>query len=91
MIEVGGPHAHFLPRLASRDDLPAWAEQGATLLCQVLDRTAAQRELACAEGVAWTKRFDTDQAIERYLDIYAAVLSSELVNVRPGDPEAGLG
>jgi glycosyltransferase involved in cell wall biosynthesis len=91
MNEVGGPHAHYLPRLASRDDLPAWAEQGAELLCKVLDRSAAQRELACSEGVAWTKRFHTGQAIERYLDIYAAVLSSELANARPGDPETGLG
>ena len=91
MNEVGGPHAHYLPRLASRDDLPAWAEQGAALLCQVLDRTAAQRELAAVDGIAWTKRFDTGQAIERYLDIYTAVLSSQLANGRAGDPETRVG
>lgn len=91
MNEVGGPHAHYLPRLATRDDLPAWAEQGAALLCQVLDRTAAQRELAAFDGVVWTKRFDTGQAIERYLDIYTAVLSSELANGRSGNPETRVG
>ena len=64
----------YLPRLASRDDLPAWAEQGAALLCEVLDRPDAEREQARASGMAWTRRFDTAQAIERYLEIYESVL-----------------
>ncbi len=80
MSEVGGPHAHYLPRLASRADLPAWADRAAALLCDVLDRPEPERARARAQGMAWTRRFDTGLAIERYLEIYAAVLAAE----RPG-------
>jgi len=77
MNEVGGPHAHYLPRLTSRADLPAWAEQGAALLCEVLDRPEPERERARAAGMAWARRFDTGQAIERYLDLYTAVMAAD--------------
>ncbi|MBC7941306.1 MAG: glycosyltransferase, partial [Chitinophagaceae bacterium] len=77
MNEVGGPHAHYLPRLASPADLPAWSDQAAALLCEVLDRPEALRAQARADGMAWARRFDTGQAIERYLDIYIAVLAAE--------------
>jgi glycosyltransferase involved in cell wall biosynthesis len=77
MSEVGGPHAYYLPRLASHADLPAWAERGAALLCEVLDRPEEERELTAAAGMAWTRRFDTGQAIERYLAIYAGVIAAD--------------
>jgi glycosyltransferase involved in cell wall biosynthesis len=77
MNEVGGPHAHYLPRLASRAHLPEWAERGAALLCELLDRPEPVREHERAEGMAWTRRFDTTKAIDRYLDIYARVLRTE--------------
>ena len=83
MSEVGGPHAFYLPRLASRAELPAWAERGAALLCEVLDRPKEEQERTRAAGMAWTRRFDTGQAIERYLDIYTAVLAAERAGVRP--------
>lgn len=77
MNEVGGPHAFYLPRLASRDELPAWAETGSALLCEVLDRPEPERAAARTAGIAWTRRYDTGLAIERYLEIYAAVLVAE--------------
>ena len=76
MNEVGGPHAHYLPRLASRAELPHWAERGAALLCEVLDRPESERTQASKAGMVWTQRFDTGQAIERYLDIYTAVMAA---------------
>ena len=91
MNEVGGPHAHYLPRLASRDDLPAWAEQGAALLCEVLDRPDVEREQARASGMAWTRRFDTGSAIERYLEIYAAVLRDTFERPVDGAAKANVG
>ena len=90
MNEVGGPRAHYLPRLASRADLPAWAERGATRLCEVLDRPKEEQERTRAAGMAWTRRFDTGQAIERYLDIYIAVLAAEQVRIRPSQPSTPL-
>lgn len=77
MSEVGGTHAHYLPRLASRADLPAWADKGAALLCEVLDRPDRERERSREAGIAWARRFDAAHAIERYLDIYSSVLASE--------------
>lgn len=77
MNEVGGPHAHYLPRLASYADLSAWAERGAALLCELLDRPEPERDQARLAGMAWTRRFDAAQAIERYLDIYTAVMAAE--------------
>ena len=77
MNEVGGAHAHYLPRPASRADLPAWSAKGADLLCEVLDRPEPEREKSRAAGIDWTQRFDTNRAIERYLEIYADVLASE--------------
>lgn len=84
MNEVGGPHAFYLPRLASRAELPAWAEASAKLLCEVLDRPEPERESARAAGMAWTRRFDTGQAIERYLDLYMEVMAAE--RKRPANP-----
>lgn len=74
MNEVGGPHAHYLPRLPGADDPSAWAIQGAEVLCRLLDRPAAEREAASQAGVEWARRFDAHRAIEGYLKIYASVL-----------------
>jgi glycosyltransferase involved in cell wall biosynthesis len=77
MTEVGGPHAHYLPRLSSPADLQTWAEQGAVLLCEVLDQDEGTHAKARSEGMAWTKRFDSGTAIDRYLEVYTAILASE--------------
>ena len=81
MSEVGGLHAHYLQRLTSRADLPAWAANGAHMLCEVLDRPELERGQSRVAGIGWTRRFDTDRAIERYLQIYAAVMKAELLQV----------
>ena len=75
MNEVGGPHAHYLPRLPGAEGIPAWAKHGAELLCKILDRPEEAREAAALAGIEWTQRFDSERAIESYLKIYASVLS----------------
>ena len=74
MQEVGGPHAHYLPRLAGGSDATAWATDGARMLCVVLDRPGAERDAAARAGIEWTRRFDAQRAIDGYLRIYESVL-----------------
>lgn len=77
MNEVGGPHAHYMPRLSSHDDLHAWSDHAAQLLCELLDRSNDSRDAAAQASIEWSKRFDTDHAIDRYLSVYQAVLTKE--------------
>jgi len=77
MREVGGPHAHYLPRLNPGESGRQWADSGAELLANLLARPAEEREAAARVGIEWTRRYDADRAIERYLEIYAAVLARE--------------
>lgn len=92
MTEVGGPHAHYLPRVSDAPDgLERWAERGAPLVCAVIDSLPQQRSDAGLAGIEWTARFDAAQAIERYLEIYAAVLSMEHAKLGAVHPEAGVG
>ncbi len=87
MLEVGGPHAHYLPRLMGESDVAAWATEGARLLCAVLDRSGAERDAAARAGIEWTQRFDAQQAIDGYLRIYESVLQGALQTTgRPGVP-----
>ncbi len=74
MQEVGGPHAHYLPRLMGESDVAAWATEGARLLCAVLDRPDAERDVAARAGIEWTQRFDAQRAIDGYLRVYESVL-----------------
>lgn len=76
MSEVGGPHAHYVPRLMSPDGMSAWAAHGADVLCQLLSRPRVEREAAAAAGIEWTRRFDAQRAIEGYLKIYQSVLGA---------------
>jgi glycosyltransferase involved in cell wall biosynthesis len=76
MTEVGGPHAHYLPRPQAHDDLRQWAEQGAALLLQLLDQPAQARAQAAQDAVQWTARFDCNTAIDNYLHIYQQVLAN---------------
>jgi glycosyltransferase involved in cell wall biosynthesis len=84
MSEVGGPHAYYLPRLVSMEEMAEWAKAGAVLLCRILDRLPPERERASLAGREWTQRFDTACAMERYLEIYASVLEAE--RPLPGRP-----
>jgi len=77
MSEIGGPVAHYLPRLARAQDLEAWTAQGARLLARVLSRSMGQRQRDAAEAIAWARQFDGESAIDSYLAIYRLVLDIE--------------
>ena len=87
MIEVGGEHAHYLPRRRADEPLDDWAERGAALLMRLLDRPAAERQSAAEAGRRWAERFDAARAIDRYLEIYEQVLAHEC-EARPGSVQA---
>ena len=78
MNEVGGPHAHYLPRLVDSRDLPSWSERGAELVCTIVDRPDDARGAAAEAGIKWTQRFDANKAIDGYLEIYEKILRVEL-------------
>ena len=78
MNEVGGPHAFYLPRYPGPSGAGDWAEEGARVLCSVLDRSSTERDAAAQAGTAWVRRFDPDAAIASYLTIYGRVLRSSL-------------
>lgn len=77
MTEVGGDHAHYLPRRRADEALGAWAEKGAARLMRLFERPTEERQLAAEAGRRWAERFDTAKAIDRYLHIYAQVLRHE--------------
>jgi glycosyltransferase involved in cell wall biosynthesis len=77
MNEVAGPHARYLPRLQAHDDLQSWASDGAKVLTELLALPSDAREALVREGLAWSKRFDTDTATASYLRVYQQVLDWE--------------
>jgi glycosyltransferase involved in cell wall biosynthesis len=77
MTEVGGPHAHYLPRALPGAGLSAWAEQAAATLQQVLERPLAQRQAAAEAGVDWAARYKADRAIDGYIAVYQQVLATQ--------------
>lgn len=77
MNEVGGDHAHYLPRRRAHEPLDDWAEHGARLLASVLDRPMAERQRAAEAACRWAERFDAGRAIDGYLRIYERVLADE--------------
>ncbi|KPF49509.1 hypothetical protein D621_14955 [beta proteobacterium AAP51] len=77
MNEVGGDAAVYVPRLDSREALPAWAERAAGTLALLLaepPRQAAQRR---QRALAHAALFDSGRAIDAYLRIYEKVLQQE--------------
>jgi glycosyltransferase involved in cell wall biosynthesis len=92
MTEVGGSHAHYLPRgSGGADAMGPWAEHGARVICAVIDRSPEEQVQAARAGIEWTARFDAAQAIENYLTIYAAVLGHGVANAGADGLEAGVG
>lgn len=83
MNEVGGDAALYLPRLRGRGDMPAWAQEGAELLRQLLQGPAAARQERVAAGLRWAARFRAEAAIDAYLDVYRHVLEIEAPAVDP--------
>jgi glycosyltransferase involved in cell wall biosynthesis len=89
MNEVGGMHAHYLPRLAGAAQLPLWAEQGAQRLAALLQRPAEQRARAALAAMAWARRYDAGAALDAMLALYAEVLAAAPRAPRPALPLAG--
>ncbi len=77
MTEVGGAHAHYLPRAQPAAGLSVWAEQAAATLQQVLERPLAQRQATAQAGIRWAERYAAERAIDGYLDVYQRVLAAQ--------------
>lgn len=77
MTEVGGEWATYLPRLATPTVLGDWAQAGAQVLAEVLNRTPVERERAAASGRTWAAQFSADAAIDNYLAVYQRVMALE--------------
>ena len=88
MNEVGGPHAHYLPRLPMGGDADAWAAHGAQVLGGLLARPAAERDASALAGIEWARRFEAGRVIERYLHVYAAALAADLQRAGTARPFA---
>jgi glycosyltransferase involved in cell wall biosynthesis len=82
MNEVGGAHAFYLERLAGPQSLAAWAEQGASVLIDLLGRPPAERDAAALAGIEWSRRFDAERVVDAYLRIYEGVLAQSLASPR---------
>jgi glycosyltransferase involved in cell wall biosynthesis len=77
MTEVGGLHAHYLPRAVPGAGLNAWAVRAADTLQQLLQRPLAQRQQAAEAGIRWAARYSVDRAIDGYIDVYQRVLAAQ--------------
>ena len=77
MNEVGGTHAHYLPRMPGTEGHAAWATHGAEVLVRLLDRPEAERNASAHAGIEWARRYEAHRAIEAYLRIYASILDKE--------------
>ena len=83
MNEIGGPHTLYLPRLQFGDDREAWAAAGAAVVQNLLNLSEPERAALRLSGVAWSARFNVDQAADRYVKIYESVLIRERA-LQPG-------
>ncbi len=77
MNEVGGRWANYLPRLTHSTEISLWAAQGASLLQELLNRSAEQQASVAAMGVEWAQRYDARRATDAYLRIYEDVIKGE--------------
>lgn len=77
MTEVGDDAAFYLPRLEPTDNVSLWADAGARVLLQVLNRSSAERERWAAKGLDCARRFSADAAVDAYLSVYQRVLTME--------------
>ena len=75
MSEIAGPRALYAPRLQPEQDLQQWAADAATVLDELLSRSATQRNADAQQAAQWAERFDTGRTIDRYLEIYQRVIS----------------
>jgi glycosyltransferase involved in cell wall biosynthesis len=90
MTEVGGPHAHYLPRWSGGTaEMGSWAEHGARLICAVIDRSPEAQTQAARAGIERTARFDAAQAIvQQLVGTAPSVADVEAAVARTLDPAA---
>jgi len=81
MNEVGGPDASYIPLLKTSDDIQTWALLGADKLISLLAMPALQRKKLVSKGIANVARFNADDAIEAYLNIYRQVLAKSQMDI----------
>lgn len=75
MNEISGSAASYIPVLKTSDDAQIWAINGATKLKSLLAVPEKQRKKLVNEGIENVARFNADDAIEGYLNIYKQVLA----------------
>lgn len=76
MTEVAGPSAVYLPRLNYGSSWESWVEGGAARLVELLGASPVERADRRSRGMAWSRKFDAESAIARYLAIYAGILAT---------------
>jgi glycosyltransferase involved in cell wall biosynthesis len=76
MNEVGGPAAHYLPRLAYGAPTAPWATQAADMIDAVVNMPMNERAERAQSGIEWARGFQGDIAIEGYLEVYKDVLNA---------------
>jgi len=81
MNEVGGSAVSYIPLLKISDDVQTWAKLGADKLISLLAMPALERKQLVTEGIANTARFNADDAIEAYLNIYRQVLAKSQMDI----------
>ena len=74
MTEVGGPAAHYVPRMKSSEHMDEWAAVAVEELANVLGRDEETCIRESAEGIAWAARFDPVRTIDAYLEVYKKVV-----------------
>lgn len=75
MNEIGGPHTDYLPLRRDTDDIGAWAARGARVLEKLLHEPAPAQRERTEVCMAWSRRFEAERAIGRYLQVYDRVLT----------------
>ena len=78
MNEIGGPAASYIALLRPEDDLQNWAAKGASKLKTLLMMSEMLRQQTREQGIAYAARFNANDAIIGYLQIYNQVLSVSL-------------
>ena len=79
MNEIGGVAATYIPLLKMTDDPQQWAQHASATLKNLLELSATHRLAMVNEGIANVARFNADDAIESYLNIYRQVLATSKV------------
>ncbi|WP_133272252.1 glycosyltransferase [Hymenobacter radiodurans] len=74
MTEVGGTVAFYLPRRPATDNATTWAQDGATLIEQVVTLPPRERAQVVAAGLTNAGRFETNKALNRIEEIYQSIL-----------------